>query len=390
MKKIAIIGGGVSGLEASRILSQKKDFSVTLFEKSDRVGGRLKTQKEEGFLFDEGFQVFLPGYPSTKNSFHSLKLYNFEPGAMIWHNKSFYEISDPIRRPLELFNTIFSPIGNLKDKLKILALKSHCSKYKDDVLSDFNSVPKESALTFLKSFGFSESMIQMFFRPFFSGIFLENELRTESHYFKFLFNVFSNCYATLPQNGIEDVALNVYNRIDFDNFNLVTNKEIKSVNELSEFDHILSSSYQLLESAPLSINWRAVTTYYYTLKRFPFDKGILFLNGDGAGPVNHVAPLSLVNSNYSPEGYELISVNVLGEKINEEDVKDHLKFIFGEQVESWSFLKSIEVKHALPDNPSYSSEGLSFDNITLIGDYMRSSSVHGALKSGEKAALSLS
>lgn len=382
MKKIAIIGSGISGLEAARQLSRSGEYSVTVFDETDRLGGRVKTDREDGFLFDHGFQVFLPAYPSAKQAFTQMQLFNFDPGAMIWREKNFYEISDPLRRPLELLSTLFSPIGSFSDKLKILKLKNHCADNWDDTAR----YSDESTNDFLINFGFSRDMIESFFKPFFSGIFLERNLKTEASYFKFLFNIFSNCYASLPALGIEDLAKNLASQIKAD---FKFNHKINSADDLSEYDHIISSDPKLVKPDfkinDNEIQWRCVTTYYYSLKRFPFEKPILFLNGEGTGPINHIAPLSLVNPNYSPDDHELISVNVIGNSVPESEVRDHLKYIFGSQVESWSYLKTYEVKQALPD-VSLFDKFSNDSNHQIIGDFMQSPSLQGALKSGQFAA----
>ncbi|MGV2433104.1 MAG UNVERIFIED_CONTAM: FAD-dependent oxidoreductase [Rickettsiaceae bacterium] len=41
MKKIAIIGSGISGLSAAYFL--KEDFDITIFEKLPRIGGNSRT-----------------------------------------------------------------------------------------------------------------------------------------------------------------------------------------------------------------------------------------------------------------------------------------------------------------------------------------------------------
>jgi len=51
MKKICVIGGGISGLTAAFLL-KNKGFDVTVFEKSDAVGGNIQTIKEDGFLIE--------------------------------------------------------------------------------------------------------------------------------------------------------------------------------------------------------------------------------------------------------------------------------------------------------------------------------------------------
>lgn len=51
MKKIGIIGGGISGLTAAFLL-KNKGFDVTLFEKSGAVGGNIQTVKIDDFLIE--------------------------------------------------------------------------------------------------------------------------------------------------------------------------------------------------------------------------------------------------------------------------------------------------------------------------------------------------
>ena len=50
--------------------------------------------------------------------------------------------------------------------------------------------------------GFTDSMIEGFFRPFFSGVFLETQLETSSRLFEFVFRVFASGDTALPAEGI--------------------------------------------------------------------------------------------------------------------------------------------------------------------------------------------
>lgn len=54
--KIGIVGAGIAGLAAARILSA--NFEVTVFEKSRGLGGRLSTRYASPFEFDHGVQSF--------------------------------------------------------------------------------------------------------------------------------------------------------------------------------------------------------------------------------------------------------------------------------------------------------------------------------------------
>jgi phytoene desaturase len=53
LKKVIVIGAGVAGLSAA-IRLQSKGFQVHIYEKNDRVGGRMHQFKDQGFTFDYG------------------------------------------------------------------------------------------------------------------------------------------------------------------------------------------------------------------------------------------------------------------------------------------------------------------------------------------------
>jgi len=58
IRRIAVIGAGVSGLVSARTL-QDQEFSVTVFEKSHGPGGRTATRRADpGLSFDHGAQYF--------------------------------------------------------------------------------------------------------------------------------------------------------------------------------------------------------------------------------------------------------------------------------------------------------------------------------------------
>ena len=121
--KIYIIGAGVSGLIAAKVLEDNGLYPIIL-EASERVGGRVKTDIVDGYQLDHGFQVLLTSYPAATKylDFELLDLQLLLPGATIFKNQQQKIIGDPLRHLSLLLSTLFSRIGNTSDKLRVLKL----------------------------------------------------------------------------------------------------------------------------------------------------------------------------------------------------------------------------------------------------------------------------
>jgi protoporphyrinogen/coproporphyrinogen III oxidase len=61
MKRVAIVGSGLAGLSAGYRLHEQ-GWHVTVFETLDRVGGRVLTESEDGFIFDVGPTIVTDNY----------------------------------------------------------------------------------------------------------------------------------------------------------------------------------------------------------------------------------------------------------------------------------------------------------------------------------------
>ncbi len=74
--KISILGGGISGLSAAYYALKKyPQAKITLFEKSDRLGGWIETTEVDGFLFERGPRTFVVGRcPLLLEMIHELGL----------------------------------------------------------------------------------------------------------------------------------------------------------------------------------------------------------------------------------------------------------------------------------------------------------------------------
>jgi protoporphyrinogen/coproporphyrinogen III oxidase len=62
--KVVVVGGGIAGLAAARQLEKlAPDAEVTLVERSERLGGKLRTEREDGFVVEGAADSFLTRKP---------------------------------------------------------------------------------------------------------------------------------------------------------------------------------------------------------------------------------------------------------------------------------------------------------------------------------------
>jgi protoporphyrinogen oxidase len=202
---ICIIGGGVSGLAAAitAVKSKNRDdasLSIALLETDTKIGGRVRSDyTDDGYILDRGFAVFIEEYPISKKllDYDGLELQQFWPGARVkLSNKDeLAAVSDPLRRKRDLWKAITSPVGSLKDKLRLAPL---FYTVVTKSIEELFSMEETDTLSCLRSYNFSEEFIQSFFAPFLEGIYLTPLDKQSSRMFHFVFKMFAVGSAALP------------------------------------------------------------------------------------------------------------------------------------------------------------------------------------------------
>lgn len=422
MTDIIIVGAGLAGLTCANELT-KKGLSVQIVEASDEVGGRVRTDLVDEFRLDRGFQVFLDSYPHAKAilDYRALNLKPFWPGALIRYQGKFYPLADPWRRPMAAASSLLTPIGSFGDKLRIAKLRSQSLRGSVD---DTFSIEQTTTLKSLQQLGFSQRMIDQFFKPFLGGIFLDGQLSTSNRMLNFVFRMFSTGLATLPADGMQAIPRQLAERLPADTIRL--NQAAVSVTPnqvtLASGETLSAKSVVIATEAPaakkllqnnrtdsgplftgddgqsIAINeaGQGVTCFYFSTPNPPTRDPLLILNGDGSGPVNNLAIPSNVTSSYAPAGQSLISVTVLGTDHKDFDqllqqTQQQLAEWYGSAANKWKFLKQYVIPYALPNqfSPMLASPKRPIqtaDGIYLCGDHRDNASINGAMESGSRTA----
>ncbi len=408
---VIIVGAGIAGLCCARRLHESGVTSLIL-EAGEVVGGRVRTDLVDGFYCDRGFQVLLTAYPEAERvlDFSELKLGKFSPGAMIRLGGKFHRFADPWRQPEHLLTTAAAPVANLADKFRLAKMQFQLSRLS---LEKIYERPEQTTLERLRGAGFSDQVIDRFFKPFFGGVFLNSDLATSSRMFDFVFQMFSRGHAALPAGGIGSIPRQIAaslptGSIRTDSFVERVNRNsirLKSGETLTAGHVVVAceapAAGKLLGDPAIEKHpAHSVSCFYFAADRPPIVEPVLLLNGELQGPINSVCVPSQTAAGYAPAGKSLISVTVLG-SVNQEaeenmtqDVIHQLKDWFGAQVDGWYPLRTYSISYALPKQTPpaltpVTKPATRDDGIFVCGDYLDTASLNGAMASGRLAADSI-
>lgn len=374
---IAILGGGISGIIAALEL-EARDVFPTLYESSNRLGGRVKTDFVDDIPLDHGFQVLLTAYPEVLKylDLSALELHYFNPGAYIFGKDGKVElIGDAFRDPSFLWPTIKANAASLLDKIKLLSEQRRISGL--SVKEIFNQ-PDQSTLESLSS-KYSERFINQFFKPFYGGIFLEKELQTSVKQFEFVFRMFASGYAALPKGGMQSVIDQLSSKLTKTKVLLnhkVTLEEVKD-----RHDKVIQTF------AGKDQKWHGTEVFYFELpKTSKYSKKLK--NVIGLFPESNS-----VNSMHVLEGRNITILSATAIGVSEDS--DRLEGLIREEIQTRSgiepgkLVKHYKIEKALPviSQMRYNLDSLEVgQGILRSGDYLLYPSLNAAMSSGRIAA----
>lgn len=412
---IAIVGAGLAGLSCARKLSTGSpsgSLNLRVLEASDRVGGRVRTDVIDGLKLDHGFQVMLTAYPACREllDYDGLRLRSFEPGALVRKAGRFHRLGDPWRRPLQAVSTAISPVGSFADKLRIGKVRALSSRGSLDALYQRDHEPTVERL---KRLGFSEAIIEEFFRPFLGGVFLDESLATSSRMFEFVFRMFAAGDIAIPADGMAAIPRQLADGLPRGTLQL--NRTVTALDAVQDYTRVRfadgselkaksvviatesNGAARLLDREELATQWNETTTLYYTAPTSPNSQRLLMLRGDDDGPIQTAVVLSDVAPEYATRGRALVSISV-SQAVTSHDldtlrpaILEQARRWFGPSTEQWDFVQSIRVPYGLPvsgmDPVLKPIESIPFGgDVFLCGDHMESPSIQGAMNSGIRVA----
>jgi phytoene dehydrogenase-like protein len=414
---ILVVGSGLAGLTCAKVLVEA-GHDVRILEASDRIGGRVRTDASaDGFLLDRGFQVLFTAYPAVQRQLDlkALRPRTIAPGAVLIRDGKWHELSN---RALGLRMNLSNPLLTFGDKLRTRRLRRFARRHSiESLLHGKLRGLKEGDSSIhaeLRRRHFAEnSFIEHFARPLFGGIFFDRSLETSTRMMFFVVKMLASGKTIIPEGGMGEVAAQLAAKVPASALRLETRVEgIVEADDravgvtLTGGEEMQGEAVVLATDLPNAsrltgneelIGGHACVCIYFATTQSLYNGPKLLLNANPDAFVNHAIQLTNVSPAYGPKGQHLLSVTVLDSpEMTDEEIANRCR----EEMAPWfpgkdlstlrqvgfyrirftQFKQSPGIFATLPQNT------LPTKGLFLAGEYTESSSIHGAITSGEKAA----
>ncbi len=396
---VVVVGAGLAGLACAQDLAAE-GLTVRVLEASDGVGGRMRTDVRDGFRLDRGFQVVNTSYPQLRRRLRLPDLYlrRFTPGVLLHTPRGRLRFADPTRLPRQAADLVSGRLASPRD-LAALALLSG-----RDLLAPprlLKTAADRTTRTALADAAISEDLVGTLFRPFLSGVFLEDELETSSRFFHLVWRSMLRGTLCLPARGVGAVPQALADalppgtvRLEQPVASLTDDGVLAEDGTEHPAESVVvatgsSAAARLLPGLQVPPT-RAVTTYYHAAPASPLAEPTLL--ADTAMRVLNTVVLTEVTPTYAPPGRALVATSVLGADARpgeDERLRAVLSELYDTDASGWETVGVQRVPEALPamlppwplSRPTRHSPGRH-----VCGDHRATASVQGALASGARAA----
>ncbi|MFP4513671.1 MAG: NAD(P)/FAD-dependent oxidoreductase [Acidimicrobiales bacterium] len=411
MVDVVVVGAGLAGLACAQDLT-RSGLECTVVEAADGVGGRVRTDLVDGYRLDRGFQILLTAYPQVRSrlDLDALELAPFDPGAHVWTGDRFHRIADPLRRPTLALQTFGAPIGGLADKLRLARLVADVGIRS---VPDLLRRPDMSTDERLRAAGFSDTMIERFWRPLFSGIQLDPDLEVSRRRFDTILRMLAVGGTGVPRSGMgaipDQLAASLPTgtiRLDSPVRELVsTGTHIAVTLETGERIDARAvvvatdgpTAHRLLGSRIPDPGSRAAAACWFATASAPRSGPVLMLDGVASGPARNVMVMTEAAPTYAPPGRSLIVAAVPGDEALDPDLTDRVRVQlarwFGSLTTDWDHLRTDVIPHGQPlQTPPFAPKQRVAlgDGVFVCGDHRDTASIQGAMFSGERTAAAVS
>lgn len=393
---VVVIGAGLAGLAAA-VRLQEAGREVVVLERSDGVGGRVRTDVVDGFRLDRGFQLLNPAYPEAQRvlDLEALDLQPFVAGLVACAGTKHWSLGDPRRLPSSIPNSLTAPVGTLKEKLAFGTWAAGLGIGSADAIRE---APDRPLVDELRARGMGDGLIDKVLRPFLSGVLAEEELSSSQRMASMLLRSFVRGTPSVPALGMQAMPEQLAARLVPGTVHLGT--RVTGVREgVVDTDGgsvrapavvVAVGGEAASDLGAPGAPTRPLTTWWYAADEPPSDRALLHVDSERRGPLASTVVMTAAAPTYSADGRALVgatAVGALGEE--QEAARRHAGLLFGVDPRGWEWLRTDVIEHALPAHPAGQPLAQPVDlgdGLFVCGDHRDTPSIQGALVSGRRVA----
>ncbi|TPQ17340.1 NAD(P)/FAD-dependent oxidoreductase [Streptomyces sporangiiformans] len=445
---VVIVGAGVAGLSAAHRLTSAGVTTVVL-EGAPCVGGRMATEKVDGFRLDRIGQLLSTSYPELRLTpgLDALALRPFAPGVLVHADGRTHRAGELAsaggargalgaarafvtapRRPRGARRTgqspgggavwpaqsafpplatpplsrAFPPLGGAVDQARLAAVLGRIAAAPVDRLL---ARPEQPAGRAVAARGVPARTVEGFLRPLLAALLCDPDLTTSSRCADLALRAFASGRLCLPEGGADTLPELLAGALPPGTVHTGVHVTSVSTTSVSTAEHgeircgavlLATGAREAAELLPgLRVpSFHPVTVVHHTADETPSTGAALLLDADRRGPVAHTAVISQVDPSRAPAGRALISSTILGAPPPDADrvVRAHLADLYGTSTLRWELLAVHHTPEAVPAMPpphDLRRPVRLLAGLYICGDHRDTSTVQGALHSGHRAAAAL-
>ncbi len=399
---VVVVGAGLSGLRCAQALG-RAGLDVMVLEASDMVGGRIRTDRIDGFLVDRGFQLLNPAYPAVRRwvDVDALGLQAFGAGVVARTERGRTVLGHPLREPALVPQTLRAVASRPREVAALARwaaplLRPRPRSPLSDVLASRADVDRRTALDRAGVDGLLRRVVDRFF----AGVLLEDDGSTADRFALLLAWMFARGVPSLPRQGMAalpaQLAASLGDRVRLlERAHLVSGTTVTTETGTWSARHVVVAT-DAARAADLTgvtaPTTKGVVTMWWSAPESP-DTDLLHVDArrTPAGPLVNAAVVSRAAPSYAPPGRHLVEGSALlgpGRDADEPVMRRHAGDLLGTDPSAWEVVARHEVPDALPAQPAPYSAGrpVQVGEVVVCGDHRDTGSIQGALVSGQRAA----
>nr|WP_237499957.1 FAD-dependent oxidoreductase [Streptomyces sp. SID8379] len=385
-----------------------------VLEAASGVGGRMSTEKVDGFRVDRIGPLLSTSYPELRRTpgLDGLALRPFSPGVLVHSEGRRHRAGEPVgprraRGALSAARALASaprpargvrpPLGGPLDHARLGAALARIAATPPARLLARPELPISRALS---ERGLPSRTLHGFIRPLLSALLCDPDLTTSSRCAELALHAYAKGRLAVPEGGADALPELLASGLPPGTVHTGVRVTAVAANHVTTAEHgELPCSGVVLATDALAAaallpglrvpGFHPVTVVHHAAPEPPLAEAALLLDADRLGPVAHTSVISQVDPSRAPAGRALISSTVLGPPPGDRELRAQLAALYGTSTCRWETLAVHHDAHAVPAMPAPHDPRRPvrlLDGLYVCGDHRDTSTVQGALHSGRRAA----